>query len=99
METQGCRLVNKKLTELAKSIDVGKQPMWVEKVRRTARIRWQTERAMFLACGYVDALRDAMLLTDAEAKAKYKEIEKIAIDALRAEACRGNDHGNQGVEV
>lgn len=88
IETQGCRLVNKKLAELKKSIEVGKLPMSVKSVNRVAYVRWQTERALFMACGYVDALRDAMLLTDAEAKAKHKEIEKIAIDALRAEATR-----------
>ena len=88
IETQGCRLVNKKLAELKKSIEVGKLPMSVKSVNRVAYVRWQTERALFMACGYVDALRDAMLLTDAEAKAKHNEIEKIAIDALRAEATR-----------
>ena len=86
--TQGIKLVSDKLAELAKSIEVGKQPMWVERVRRVSFIRWRTERALFMACGYVDALRDAGMLTEEEAKAKYKEIEKIAIEALRAEATR-----------
>ena len=82
IETQGCRMANKKLAELAKSIE--KQPTWLKSVDRVAYVHWQTERALFLACGYVDALRDAMLLTDAEAEAKHKEIEKIACDALKA---------------
>lgn len=85
---QGTKLVSDKLAELAESIEVGKQPMWVERVKRTSFIRWRTERALFMACGYVDALRDAGMLTEEEAKAKYKEIEKIAIEALRAEATR-----------
>ena len=88
IETQGCRMVNKKLAELtksiAKSIEVGKQPMWVKSFNRVAYIRWQTERALFMACGYVDALRDAGMLTEEEAEAKHKEIEKIACDALKA---------------
>ena len=83
-ETQGCRLVNKKLAELAKSIEVGKQPMGLKGVDRVAYVHWQTERALFLACGYVDGLRDAFMLTDEEAEAKHKEIEKIACDALKA---------------
>lgn len=86
--TQGNKLVSDKLAELTQSIEVGKQPMWVERVKRVSFIRWRTERALFMACGYVDALRDAGMLTEEEAKAKYKEIEKIAIEALRAEATR-----------
>ena len=80
--TQGIKLVSDKLAELAKSI--GKQPTWLKGADRVAYIRWRTERALFLACGYVDALRDAGMLTEEEAEAKHKEIEKIACDALKA---------------
>lgn len=79
---QGNKLASDKLAELAKSI--GKQPMWLKSVDRVAYVHWQTERALFLACGYVDALRDAGMLTEEEAEAKHKEIEKIACDALKA---------------
>lgn len=87
-ETQGCKLANKKLAELAESIaksiakSIEKQPL--KGVDRVAYVHWQTERALFLACGYVDGLRDAFMLTDEEAEAKHKEIEKIACDALKA---------------